>query len=71
MNSEKSINSFEVKKDRLFNYLLKNYCVYQLVNNFLALLSCKINILDFFYIGDFFQIFLIQRNTEILIESNY
>ena len=36
--------------------------------NFSALLLCKVNVLDFFDTGDFFQIFVISRNTEILIE---
>ena len=71
MDSEKSINSFEIKKDRLPDYLLKNYFVYQFFNNFSALLLYKINFLHFFDTGDFFQIFVISRNTEILIESNY
>ena len=39
--------------------------------NFSALLLCKVNVLDFFDTGDFFQIFVISRNTEILIEWNY
>ena len=45
--------------------------VYQFVNNFSALLLCKINVLVFFDTGHFFQIFVISRNTEILIESNF
>ena len=32
MNSEKSINLFEKKMDSLFNYLFKNYFVYQFIN---------------------------------------
>ena len=68
MDSQKSINSFK-KKDGLPNYLLNSF-VYQFVDNFPALL-CKINVLDFFNMDDFFQIFVILRNTEILIESNY
>ena len=35
------------------------------------LLFFKINIFDFFEMGDFLQIFVISRKTEILIESNY
>ena len=49
----------------------KLHFVYQFVTNFSELVLCKINILDFFDMGDFFQIFVISRNTEILIEPNY
>ena len=35
MDSEKSINSFEIKKDRLRDYLFNNYFVYQFFYNFL------------------------------------
>ena len=38
MDSEKPINSFEIKKDRLPDYLLKNYFVYQFFDNFSGLL---------------------------------
>ena len=41
MDSEKSINSFQIKKDRLPDYLLNCYFVYQFVNKFSALLLCK------------------------------
>ena len=47
MNSEKIVTSFEIKEDRLPDYLLNNKFVYQFVNNFLTLL-CKINVVDFF-----------------------
>ena len=47
MDSEKSVNSFEMKKT-LLDYLLNNYFIHQSFNNFLALLLCKINVLDFF-----------------------
>ena len=43
MDSEKSINSFEIKKDMSSDYLLKNYFVYQFFNNCSTLLLCKIN----------------------------
>ena len=55
----------------LADYLLNNYFVYQFINSFSALLLCKINFLDFFEMDDFFQIFVILRNTEILMELNY
>ena len=44
------INKFirNVKKDRLPACVLKNYFVNQLVNNFSALLLCKINVFYFF-----------------------
>ena len=57
MDSEKSINSFKIKQDRLPAYLLNNYFFCQFVNNFQTLLLCKINVLDFFDMSDFFQIF--------------
>ena len=67
MDSEKPINLFELKKkNKLPDYLLKIYFVYRFVNNFPALLSCKINVLDFFDMDDFFQIFFTSQNTEIL-----
>ena len=74
MNSEQSINSFEIKKDRLPDYLLfiAQLFFYLFVNNFSALLVlCKINILDSFDMRDFFQIFIISRTTKILIELNF
>ena len=51
------------------DYLLSNYSVHQFVNNFLALLLCKINVLDFFLMGDFLK-FLSNRNMIILMELN-
>ena len=69
MDYEKSLNLFEIKKDRLPDYLLNNYFDYQFVNNFLALLLCKI--LDFFDMANFFKFMVISQNTEIPIESNY
>ena len=58
-------------KKRYVTSLLNNYLVYQCVNNFFAFLLSKINVFDFFDMRDFFQIFIISRNIEILIESNY
>ena len=52
MNSEKSINSFEMKKNILPDYSLNNYFICQFINTFSALLLCKINVLDFFDMGD-------------------
>ena len=49
--------------DRLPDYSLDKF-----VNKFSALLLCKINFLDIFDVGDFFQIFVVSRSTEILIE---
>ena len=49
MDSEKSINSF-------FEFL-SNYFVNSFFNNFSALLLCKINVLDFFDMGDFYHIY--------------
>ena len=53
MDLEKSINSFEIKNG-LLDYLVNNYFVDQFVNNFLALLLRKINVLDFCDMGYFF-----------------
>ena len=38
MDSEKLIILFEMKKDRLRNFLLNNYIIYPFVNKFSALL---------------------------------
>ena len=71
MDSEKSINSFELEKKNLLpDYLLNNSFVYQFVYNFLPLWLCKVNVLDVFDTADLFEIFVILRNTEILIVSN-
>ena len=48
---------------------LNNYFVSQFTNNFPVLLWS--NILDFVDMGNFFQIFVTSRNTEVLIELNY
>ena len=65
MDSEKSINSFEMKKGLVIGLFIE-----QFVHNFAALL-CKINVLDIFDTGDFFYIFVILQSTEILMESNF
>ena len=44
MDSEKLVNLFKMKKDRLLDYLLNNYFLYQFVNNFSALLLCTIKV---------------------------
>ena len=56
-------------KDGLTDYVLINYFFYQFDNNFLVLLLYKINVFNIFDVGDFFQIFVISRSTEILIKS--
>ena len=63
MDSEKPINLFEMKqKDTLSEYLLNDYFVYQFVNNFSELLLlCKINVLDFFDMNDFFNFYYIAK----------
>ena len=60
MNSEKSIIHLKQKKDKSPNYLSTYYCIYQFVNNFLAFLLRKINIPDFFDMGEIFK-FLFYR----------
>ena len=71
MKSEKSINWFEIEKREgyLIMYVLNIF--YQFVKYFSALLLCKINVLDIFDMGDFFQILFVSQSTEILIESNF
>ena len=49
--------------------ILIHMLFYQFINNFSALLLCKINKRDILDRGDYFQILLISRSTEILIES--
>ena len=58
------------KKDRLPDYLLNNNFVDEFVDNFLTLF-CKMNVLVYFDMRNFFQIFLISRSIELLIDSNY
>ena len=62
MTSEKSINAFEMKKDRLPDYLWDNISFWQFVYN-LSLLLCKIYVFDFFNMVNFFQIFVISREV--------
>ena len=45
--------------------------MYLFVNKFSALFLCKINFFDILDMGDIFQVFVISRTTEILIESNF
>ena len=68
------INKFiwKLKKNKSPDHLLRNFFLYQILNIFSALLLlCKINVLEVFDKGDFFQIFVISRSTKILIESNF
>ena len=58
MDSEKSINSFKTKKNRLADYLLINYFLYRFFSNFSPLLLCKINVLDSLDVSDFKKNFL-------------
>ena len=53
MDSEKSMNSFEIKMDRLLHYLHGSF-FYQFVNKFLAILLCRINFSEIFNSVDFF-----------------
>ena len=59
------------EKERLPDYLLKNYFFYQFVNDLPALFLYRINLLGIFGMGEFLQIFIISRSTEVLIESNF
>ena len=49
---------------------MNNYLFHQLVNNFSKLSLCKINVFDIFNMV-FFQIFVISRSSEIMIEPNF
>ena len=71
MDSKKSINLFQTKK--IIGYLIIHCTIIFFTNLYIfsELLLCKINVLDFSDMDDFFLIFIISRNTQILIESNY
>ena len=58
MDSEKSINLFGIKKDRLPDYLLHNLSYCQFVNNFWRLLLRKINVLDIVNMVHLFRLFI-------------
>ena len=51
--------------------LIEQLLLNEFVNNFQELLLSKLNVLDMFDMGNFFQIFVISRNTDIIIESNF
>ena len=70
MDFEKSTNSFDIKKRIDYSIIYSKTFFPQFVNRFSALL-CKTNILDIFNIDDFFQIFVIARNTKIMIKSHF
>ena len=71
MHFEKSINLFEMKKDYVPWLFIIQLFFYLFVNNFSVLLLWKINVFDIFDMSDLFQIFVISRSAEILIESNF
>ena len=58
------------KNGRLLNYLLGNNFFNRVVENFSELLR-KVNILDILNLVNFWKIFVVMQNTEILIESNF
>ena len=73
MHSKKSTNSFE-KKKRRGNLIIHGTIFFffgQFVNNFSALLLCKIYVFDFFNMVNFFLISIILRSTEIPIVLNF
>ena len=53
MDSEKSMDSFAIKKKSSPNYLLRDYFSSWFVDNFLELLWWKINVFDIFNTVDF------------------
>ena len=57
MNSEKSINLFEIEKGYATLLFMGQLFFLQFLNNFPALLSCKICVFDMLNIVDFFLIF--------------
>ena len=67
-----NINKFiKNKKEYVIHLIIEQLLFYQFINNFSALLLCKINSLDIFDMGDFDQIFVISWSTEILIQSKF
>ena len=69
-DSRKSIILFEIEKGWV-TWLFMRQFFYQVFNNFLALLSCEIDVFDTFNMLDFFQICFIIRSTKMLIEWNF
>ena len=65
MNSETSINLFEMEKEYVARLFIKQLFFYQFVNNFSALLVRIINAFVIFDISDFIQIFFISRSDGI------
>ena len=62
MDSEKSINLFKIKKEKVTWLFIEQFFCYWFVNNFSGLLLCKINILDIFSMDNFFHISYIRNN---------
>ena len=60
MDSQKSLNSFEMKNRACRMIIYEKLFFYQFVKNFAALFLCEINVLDIFDMGDFFK-FLLYR----------
>ena len=52
-------------------WLFVVYFFCQFVNNFSALLFCKMYFFDIFNIIEFFKMFVISRSIEILIVANF
>lgn len=48
----------EIKRNRFYDYFMKNNFFYKFVNNFLTLLLCKIYVLDICKIVYFFRFFM-------------
>ena len=71
MVSENSINSLKWKNGCYLIIYWKIIFFYQFFENFLALLSRKMNLLEIFDMGDFLKIFYISRNNKILIKWNF
>ena len=63
------INKF-IWNGKLITWLfIEQLFFWYFLNNFSALLLCRINVFDIFDIGDFFQTIVILQSTVILIES--
>ena len=58
------------KKEGPPDHLWNNF-LWQFVNNFSALLLCKIYVFDIFDMVDVLQIFFISRSNESLISSEF
>ena len=55
----------------LYGLFIHSTFIFQFVNNLLALLLCKINLIEIFNRDDFFSEFVASRNIEFLNDSTF